>query len=69
VDTPFEFTGNEVRVTVSQTGRPGTEKRRPIQGSLRRHPQLTTPALAPLKPESGFHVKEDTVPYRTRKRF
>jgi hypothetical protein len=27
--------------------------------------QLIAPPLAPPKPEIGFHVKEDAVPYRT----
>jgi hypothetical protein len=31
--------------------------------------QLMAPPPAPAKPEIGFHVKEDAVPYRTRKRF
>ena len=30
--------------------------------------QLMAPPPAPPKPEIGFHVKEDAVPYRTRKR-
>jgi len=30
--------------------------------------QLMTPPPAPPKPGIGFHVKEDAVPYRTRKR-
>jgi hypothetical protein len=30
--------------------------------------QLIAPPLAPPKPEIGFHVKEDAVPYRTSKR-
>ena len=29
---------------------------------------LLAPPPAPPKPEIGFHVKEDTVPYRTRRR-
>jgi hypothetical protein len=29
--------------------------------------QLTAPPPAPPKPEIGFHVKEDAVPYRTKK--
>ena len=29
--------------------------------------QLMAPPPAPPKPEIGFHVKEDAVPYRTRK--
>jgi hypothetical protein len=30
--------------------------------------QLRAPPSAPPRPEIGFHVKEDAVPYRTRKR-
>ena len=30
--------------------------------------QLMAPSPAPPRDEIGFHVKEDTVPYRTRKR-
>lgn len=29
--------------------------------------QLMAPPPAPAKPEIGFHVKEDSVPYRVRK--
>ena len=30
--------------------------------------QLMAPPPAPPKPEIGFHVKEDAIPYRTRKK-
>ena len=30
--------------------------------------QLMAPPTPPPKPEIGFHVKEDAVPYRTRRR-
>jgi hypothetical protein len=31
--------------------------------------QLMAPPPPPPKPEIGFHVKEDTVPYRTKRRM